>query len=161
MSVVEKVPGYPQPTERFRIGMPSTQRPDHPGERGFSLVELLVVVVIIGILSAIAIPTFLAQREQAQSAAVQSDLRNAATAASSCSSENDGSYASCNLQRLRSDYDFNPTDGVTLSGVVNTATRWAAEGRHTANPSATVHHFDTETGSQVRPGPKTPGAPGS
>jgi len=50
------------------------------GEEGFTLIELMVVVLIIAILIAIAIPTFLGARERAQNRAAQSDLRNALTA---------------------------------------------------------------------------------
>jgi type IV pilus assembly protein PilA len=49
-------------------------------ERGFTLIELMVVVLIIAILIAIAIPTFLGARQRAQNRAAQSDLRNALTA---------------------------------------------------------------------------------
>jgi type IV pilus assembly protein PilA len=47
----------------------------HKDERGFTLIELMVVVLIIAILIAIAIPTFLGARTKAQDRAVQVDLR--------------------------------------------------------------------------------------
>jgi type IV pilus assembly protein PilA len=49
-------------------------------EEGFTLIELMVVVLIIAILIAIAIPTFLGARSRAQDRASQSDLRNGLTA---------------------------------------------------------------------------------
>lgn len=55
------------------------QRLDREDE-GFTLIELMVVVLIIAILLAIAIPTFLGAKNTANARAAQSDLRNALTA---------------------------------------------------------------------------------
>ena len=49
-------------------------------DEGFTLIELMVVVLIIAILIAIAIPTFLGARQRAQDRAAQSNVRNAFTA---------------------------------------------------------------------------------
>lgn len=50
------------------------------GDEGFSLVELMVVVLVIGVLLAVAVPSFLAARNRAADRAVQANLRQALTA---------------------------------------------------------------------------------
>ncbi len=63
-------------------------------EEGFTLIELMVVILIIAILMAIAIPTFLGAQTRAQDRGAQSNLRNALTGAKTVATDNSGLFVS-------------------------------------------------------------------
>jgi len=79
--------------------------------KGFTLIELMIVIAIIGILAAIAIPQFSAYRKRGYNSAAQSDLKNAITAQEAYFVDNQN-YAS-STSDLTS-YGFNKTDDVTV-----------------------------------------------
>ena len=76
-------------------------------EEGFTLIELMVVVLIIAILIAIAIPTFLGARQRAQDRAAQSDLRNGLTAEKTTYTDNQAYDAnSGNMKAIEPSLDW-------------------------------------------------------
>jgi type IV pilus assembly protein PilA len=68
------------------------QRLQKDDEDGFTLIELMVVVLIIAILLAIAIPTFLGAQDRARDRGAQSDLRNGITAAKTLATDEAGLF---------------------------------------------------------------------
>ena len=61
-------------------------------DRGFTLIEMLVVVVIIGVIVAIAVPLYLNYRKGAENKSAASDLRGAVSAIEQYYTENDNTY---------------------------------------------------------------------
>jgi prepilin-type N-terminal cleavage/methylation domain-containing protein len=62
-------------------------------ERGFTLIELMIVVVIIGILAAIAIPNFLSMQSRAKEGSLKSNMHAVQLAAEDYIIQSDGTYA--------------------------------------------------------------------
>ena len=98
-----------------------------------------MVIIIIGIPAAIAIPTFLAQRTRGWEAAAQSDVRNAAAAAAatSCAADkNPSSYDACKTADQLKPYGYNKSEGVTINGMLGDADEWSTSMQHTSGGSA-------------------------
>ena len=93
--------------------------------KAFTLIELLIVVVIIGILAAIGIPKFANSKSKGYITAMKSDLRNLISAEESFFS--DSARYSTNVTSL----NFKSTTGVTAPAITIYAGAWTATNSHT------------------------------
>ena len=91
---------------------PKSQEPRGFRRAGFTLVEILIVIAIIGVLAVIAIPQFIAYRNRSIDAQMRSDLRNAAVAVESYFTKRNVYPSS--IDEVEG-FGFQATDGVTLT----------------------------------------------
>src|SRR3954451_1760461 len=90
----------------------------------FTLIELLIVVVIIGILAAIAIPKFQNTKGKANAASLRADLRNLVTAEEAYYYDNSAYTTDVTALNIRI------TTGVTISFGTANAGGWSAKVTH-------------------------------
>jgi type IV pilus assembly protein PilA len=121
--------------------MLSKLRERSQGESGFTLVELLVVMLILGLLAAIAIPAFFNQRDKAHDADAKASVHSAQVALETYATDHNGSYDSDTVTAG----DLTAIEP-TLTGALNLDISTPAGAGNTAANSYTIS-VDSSTGT--------------
>jgi prepilin-type N-terminal cleavage/methylation domain-containing protein len=113
--------------------------------RGFTLIEMLIVVVIIGVVAAIAIPKFNNTKSKSNAATLRSDLRNIASAQEAYFFEHSAYASSPSLLKV------NPSPGVIVTIVSATSAGWSAKVTHPQSYPLTCAVFSGKVSSLPAP----------
>jgi type IV pilus assembly protein PilA len=114
-------------------------------EKGFTLIELMIVIAIIGILAAIAIPQFAAYRERAYTSALRSDAHSYANAQEAYFADND-IYCTTVATLELATYGAEPSDNTVVAIVSGTATEFNMTFTDTLHTNVAVVTYDSDAG---------------
>ncbi len=95
-------------------------------EKGFTLIELMIVIAIIGILAAIAIPNFISYRRRAYNSSANADIKNIYTSAQAYFTDHPASSIAAGAVDAAHHlytYGFRPTADVTTTVLANQQTQ--------------------------------------
>jgi len=115
--------------------------------KGFTLIEVVIAAVVIGILAAVAVPRLSASKDKAYIAAMKADLHTVAIFEEQYAAENHGQYFSGVATSDTPLNGFTPSKGVTM-----TLTSFNILGSQLADWTAVVKHSQTSESCEMHAG---------